>query len=105
MTIADEIAKLEELRARGVLSAEEFERAKARLLDGPPHAAAGAGMEAINGLRPSIHHSWGGGVCGGIAPATGGESWIWRLIFVVLILFGGTGLLPYILLWIFVPSE
>ena len=103
MTIADEIAKLDDLRARGVLSAQEFERAKARLLDDGPQPAPG--IDAINGLRRSITDSWVGGVCGGIARATGVESWIWRLIFVVLFLFGGTGLLLYILLWIFVPSE
>lgn len=103
MTIADELAKLDELRTRGVLSAEEFERAKARLLDGAPHPAPA--MDAVNNLRRSITDSWVGGVCGGIARSTGVESWIWRLIFVVLFLFGGTGLLLYILLWIFVPSE
>ena len=103
MTIADELAKLDELRTRGVLSQEEFERAKARLLEGGPQPAPA--MDAINSLRRSITDSWVGGVCGGIARATGVESWIWRLIFVVLFLFGGTGLLLYILLWIFVPSE
>ncbi|HMN77412.1 MAG TPA: PspC domain-containing protein [Burkholderiaceae bacterium] len=103
MTIADELAKLDGLRTRGVLSQEEFERAKARLLEGGPQPAPA--MESINNLRRSITDSWVGGVCGGIARATGVESWIWRLIFVVLFLFGGTGLLLYILLWIFVPSE
>ena len=103
MTIADELAKLDELRTRGILSQEEFERAKARLLEGGPQPAPA--MDAINSLRRSITDSWVGGVCGGIARATGVESWIWRLIFVVLFLFGGTGLLLYILLWIFVPSE
>ncbi len=103
MTVADELAKLDELRTRGVLSAEEFERAKARLLDEGPQPAPA--MESINNLRRSISDSWIGGVCGGIARATGVESWIWRLIFVVLFMFGGTGLLLYILLWIFVPSE
>lgn len=103
MTIADELVKLDDLRTRGVLSADEFERAKTRLLDGGMQA--GPGMDAINNLRRSITDSWVGGVCGGIARATGVESWIWRLIFVVLFLFGGTGLLLYILLWIFVPSE
>jgi phage shock protein C len=65
----------------------------------------GAGMAAVNNLRRSKTDSWIGGVCGGIARVTGVESWIWRLIFVALMLFGGTGLLLYILLWIFVPSE
>jgi phage shock protein C len=103
MSIAEEIARLDELRTRGVLTSEEFERAKARLLDGGP--LPGPGIEAINRLRRSVSDSWIGGVCGGVARATGVESWIWRLIFAVLFLFGGTGLLIYILLWIFVPSE
>jgi len=103
MTIADEIAKLDELRSRGALTAEEFARAKARLLDGT-HVPAPS-VDAINNLRRSVTDNWIGGVCGGLARATGIESWIWRLIFAVLFLFGGTGLLLYVLLWIFVPSE
>ena len=103
MTIADDIAKLDELRTRGALSADEFERAKARLLG--PVQEPGPAIAAINSLRRSTNDSWIGGVCGGIARTTAVESWIWRLIFVVLFLFGGTGLLLYILLWIFVPSE
>jgi phage shock protein PspC (stress-responsive transcriptional regulator) len=104
MSIADEIAKLDELRTRGAISDAEFERAKARLLDTGP-AVPGPSMVAINNLRRSASDSWIGGVCGGIARSTGVESSIWRLIFVVLMLFGGTGLLLYILLWIFVPAE
>jgi phage shock protein PspC (stress-responsive transcriptional regulator) len=104
MSIADEVAKLEELRARGALSTEEFERAKARLLDAGP-LSGGPGIDAVNNLRRSTGDRWIGGVCGGIARATGVESWIWRLIFGVLFLFGGTGVLLYLLLWIFVPSE
>ena len=103
MTIADEIAKLDDLRTRGALTSEEFERAKARLLDGGPIPAPS--VDAINNLRRSVSDNWIGGVCGGLARATGIESWIWRLIFAVLFLFGGTGLMLYILLWIFVPSE
>jgi phage shock protein C len=105
MSIADDIAKLDELRTRGALTAEEFERAKARLLDGGPGTAAGPNMQTFNNLRRSRIDSWIGGVCGGIARTTGVESWIWRLIFFVLFLFGGTGVLLYVLLWIFVPSE
>ena len=105
MSVADEIGKLDELRTRGALSAEEFERAKARLLDGGPVPVPGPNMEVINNLRRSKIDSWIGGVCGGIARTTGVESWIWRLIFFVLFLFGGTGVLLYILLWIFVPAE
>jgi phage shock protein PspC (stress-responsive transcriptional regulator) len=40
-----------------------------------------------------------------MARATGVESWVWRLLFAVLFIFAGAGLLVYVLLWIFVPSE
>ena len=87
-----------------MLTSEEFERAKAAAARRRARCR-GPGIEAINRLRRSVSDSWIGGVCGGVARATGVESWIWRLIFAVLFLFGGTGLLIYILLWIFVPSE
>ena len=44
-------------------------------------------------------------MCGGIAKHTDVEPWIWRLGFAFLFLFWGTGLLFYILLWVFVPEE
>ena len=62
-------------------------------------------VAAINQLRRSRSDRWIGGVCGGIAVITGVDSWIWRLMFALLLLFGGTGALIYILLWIFVPNE
>ena len=103
MSLADELQKLEELRQRGALSDAEFERAKARLLESPPSPPPG--LEAINKLRRSTTDRWLGGVCGGLARATGLESWIWRLIFAVLACFGGAGVVVYLLLWIFVPRE
>ncbi|MFX5634104.1 PspC domain-containing protein [Acinetobacter baumannii] len=33
------------------------------------------------------------------------DAWVWRLIFTVLFLAFGGGILLYILLWIFVPEE
>ena len=33
MSLVDELARLEEMRARGTLSEDEFQRAKARLID------------------------------------------------------------------------
>ena len=104
MGLADELAKLDELRGRGALSDEEFARAKPRLLDTPAGADIPA-VQAMQRLRRSRVDRWLGGVCGGIAVATGVESWIWRLVLVTLALFGGTGVLLYLLLWIFVPSE
>jgi phage shock protein PspC (stress-responsive transcriptional regulator) len=106
MGLADELTRLEELRARGTLSEEEFQRAKARLLDVPPPLASEMpAVAAVNRLRRSRSDRWIGGVCGGVAVLTGVDSWIWRLIFALLLLFGGTGLLVYVLLWIFVPNE
>ena len=102
MSVADELAKLEQLRAGGVLSDEEFQRAKARALDTP---AAAPVVDALDKLRRSGGDKWLGGVCGGIGRATGIESWVWRLLFALLFMFGGTGLIAYLLLWIFVPLE
>ena len=103
MSLVDELARLEEMRARGSLTEEEFQRAKARLIGeqaSPPAAAV-----AINRLRRSRSDKWLGGVCAGIAEISGVEAWIWRLMFVLLSMFGGTGLVVYLLLWIFVPLE
>ena len=110
MSLADELHKLDELRTRGLLSDDEFQRAKQRMLDGVSASAAGASgtapaLVAVNSFRRSATDKWLGGVCGGLAAATGVESWVWRLIVTVLALFGGTGLILYILLWIFVPTE
>ncbi|MFT7722579.1 MAG: PspC domain-containing protein [Roseateles sp.] len=109
MTTADELNQLADLHARGVLSDEEFAQAKARALGGAPSAPAGGGgnpnLGAVNGLRRARMDRWLGGVCGGIARATGLDSWVWRLIFAVLFLAFGSGILVYLLLWIFVPEE
>lgn len=48
---------------------------------------------------------WIGGVCGGLGENTPVPSWIWRLLFVLMVLCFGTGFLLYILLWIFVPRK
>ena len=106
MSLADDLGRLEEMRSRGALSDDEFQRAKARLLGAAaPPGADNPAVLAINRLRRSRSDRWIGGVCGGLAAATGLESWIWRLIAVALAFFGGSGLLLYILLWLFVPDE
>ena len=97
---ADDLDRLAALHSNGKLSDEEFTRAKGRVLGG----AAAEPLEAVNGLRRSRSDRWLGGVCAGLGAATGLETWIWRLLFTVLALFGGTGLVVYILLWIFVPE-
>jgi phage shock protein PspC (stress-responsive transcriptional regulator) len=99
MSLAEELSRLETLRASGTLTEEEFRRAKARVIDGPGPAPA------FNRLRRSNADRWLGGVCGGLAQLTGVDTWIWRLLLTLLALFGGTGVLIYILLWIFVPAD
>jgi phage shock protein C len=105
MALSDELSKLAELRAAGTLSEEEFTRAKERLLNAQQPHSDDAFNASVNSFRRSRNDRWLGGVCGGIARATGIESWVWRLLFAVLFLFVGAGLLAYVLLWIFVPSE
>ena len=102
MSLVDELARLEEMRARGSLSEDEFQRAKARLIG---EAGVAPSAVAINRLRRSRSDKWLGGVCAGIAEVSGIEAWIWRLMFALLFMFGGTGLVVYLLLWIFVPIE
>ena len=107
MALSDELAKLQELQQSGALTDDEFARAKARLLGapGPTVGDASPGLAAVNAFRRSRSDRWIGGVCGGLAKVTGVESWVWRLLAAVLLLFGGAGLLVYVLLWIFVPEE
>jgi len=105
MSITDEIAKLHQLKESGALTEEEFASAKTRLLGDSSTHCAPAGIAWVNALRRSRDDRWLGGVCGGIANRTGVESWIWRLLWVLLALFGGVGVLAYALCWIFVPDE
>ena len=105
MSLSDELSKLAALRASGTLSEEEFTRAKERLLNAQPANAGDPLSGSVNSLRRSRTDRWLGGVCGGIGRASGVESWVWRLLFAVLFLCFGAGLLVYLLLWLFVPSD
>lgn len=113
MSLADDLQKLHELREKGALTEDEYVLAKKRLIDGEPFRFAPkiekpkppASDSSLNQFKRSLTDRWIGGVCGGIARSTGVESWIWRLLFALLLLFGGAGLLLYLLLWIFMPSE
>jgi phage shock protein C len=108
MSLGDELSKLAELRASGSLTEEEFKAAKERLLRSdrpdPPHSGDPL-VSAVNSFKRSRSDRWFGGVCGGIARSTGMAAWAWRLIFAALFVCAGAGLLVYLLLWIFVPSE
>ncbi len=105
MSMSDELGKLQDLHQRGALTDDEFARAKARLLDGPAAHVDSPVLAALNALRRSRSDRWIAGVCGGLAISTGVESWVWRLVFALLLLCGGAGAVLYLLLWIFVPGE
>ena len=105
MTLSEELSRLAELRSSGSLTEEEFIRAKERLLHSEQARCGDPVVSAVNSFRRSRNDRWFGGVCGGIARSTGMASWVWRLIFAALFICAGAGLLVYLLLWIFVPSE
>lgn len=105
MALADDLSRLAELRANGGLTEDEFKRAKERVLN-PETARSNDPLgSAVNAFRRSRSDRWVGGVCGGMARSTGMEAWVWRLLFTALFICAGAGLLLYLLLWIFVPSE
>jgi len=106
MSVSDELGKLHDLHQSGVLSDDEFARAKQRVLESAPATrSVDPAIRSINGLRRSRSDRLLGGVCGGIAQATGIASWLVRLAFALLVLCAGTGLLLYVLMWILVPEE
>jgi phage shock protein C len=100
MSMSAELEKLAALHGRGALTDAEYAAAKQRVLTGWPEP-----MQRVSRLRRSLSDRWLGGVCGGLAEATGAESWIWRAIFVLGAFCGGFTVLLYVLLWIFVPVE
>ncbi|HEY4687774.1 MAG TPA: PspC domain-containing protein [Anaerolineae bacterium] len=46
-----------------------------------------------------------GGVCGGLGQYFSVDPTLIRLVFVLAFVFGGTGLLLYLILWIVIPEE
>jgi len=111
MNVSDEIKRLHELHQAGALSDSEFMRAKEKVLAssnvnlGKTNLGDGSLTDEFSRLRRSRTDRWLGGVCGGIAVASGIDAWIWRLVFALFTFTGGVGILIYVLLWIFVPEE
>jgi phage shock protein C len=111
MNISDEIKRLHDLHQAGALSDSEFIRAKEKVLAGSTvnldKTASGDGSFSaeFSKLRRSRADRWLGGVCGGIAVASGIDAWIWRLVFALFGVTYGVGILIYVLLWVFVPEE
>jgi len=108
MSVADEVEKLHRLREQGALTDEEFTKAKSVLIDGQSPSGGATYSSVGDPLRNffrSKNDRWLGGVCGGLGELTSVPSWFWRLLFTVFALFGGVGLVLYILMWIFVPNR
>ncbi len=106
MSIAEELEKLQSLRDRGVITETEFVRAKERVLENAPPAAAQDGTHSfLQQLARSRSDRFIGGVCGGLGRHTDLPSWAWRVMFSLTLLYFGAGLLIYLLLWLFLPLE
>lgn len=105
MSLSEELARLHDLHRQGGLADAEFAAAKEKLLTPSAAPCAAEGLAAVNALRRRSAGRWIAGVCTGLAEATGLQAWAWRLLFVLLALWGGAGLLVYGLLWIFVPAD
>ena len=106
MGISEDLERLQSLRERGALSEEEYARAKAQVLQGaPPSSSPPSHPSFLHRLQRSRTDRVIGGVCGGLGKHTDLPSWAWRVIFCVVSLYFGAGLLFYILLWIFLPLE
>jgi phage shock protein PspC (stress-responsive transcriptional regulator) len=62
-------------------------------------------MAPQHGLFRSRTDKVFGGVCGGIAKSLNTDTFLIRLVFVLLFIFAGSGLLLYLILWIALPEE
>ena len=56
-------------------------------------------------LYRSVTDKMVGGVCGGLAEYFAIDPVIVRLIFVLAVIFGGSGILAYIILWVIIPQK
>jgi phage shock protein C len=70
-----------------------------------PHASKGGRMDATRKLYRSRTNRKVAGVCGGLAQYFNTDATVIRVLFVVLAVLGGSGLLIYLAMWIIVPSE
>jgi phage shock protein PspC (stress-responsive transcriptional regulator) len=120
--MTEDLERLAELRRRGALNDDEFALAKARILYGeetvssstptpapapepvPVPAPQPSGWQGLQRVRRSSQDEWIGGVCGGLGEHTPVPSWMWRIAFSAGALAWGVGLIPYVLLWIFMPE-
>ncbi|WNL48007.1 PspC domain-containing protein [Dyella sp. BiH032] len=62
-------------------------------------------MNSEKRLSRSSSHKMIAGVCGGIAEYLGWDVTIVRLLWIVLTLAGGSGILIYLILWLVMPQN
>jgi phage shock protein PspC (stress-responsive transcriptional regulator) len=105
VSLADELERLADLQSRGILSEEEFARAKHLVLSGDTRRETAVFERSLQRLRRSTRDQYLGGVCAGLAEATGLPVWLWRAAFIVLGVSFGVGVVLYLALWILVPSD
>ncbi|MGC9666691.1 PspC domain-containing protein [Planosporangium sp. 12N6] len=70
----------------------------------PPQPTGGAFATKYGLIRP-VQGRWFAGVAAAIGRATNTDPVLWRVLLGVLILFGGVGLLIYVLGWLLIPAE
>jgi phage shock protein C len=71
----------------------------------PVRLAKGGAMDSTRKLYRSKTDRKVAGVCGGLAQYFNIDATLIRVLFVVLAVFGGAGLVLYLALWIIVPKE
>ncbi len=119
MNLAEQLAKLQTLREQGALTEQEFTQAKAQLLNSNHSAMSGTGSvndffktskqtfdrstAALTKLRRSDHDKYIAGVCAGVATSTDTAAWVWRVVFLALLLVNGLGVLMYAMAWLVIP--
>jgi phage shock protein C len=62
-------------------------------------------METTHKLYRSKSNRKLAGVCGGLGEYLGADPTIVRVLFIVLAVFGGAGLIIYLAMWLIVPPE
>jgi len=61
-------------------------------------------IEFLNNVKRSQSDKELGGICGGLAAHSGIPVWVYRALFLTLLMIG-VGALAYIALWIYMPVE
>jgi phage shock protein PspC (stress-responsive transcriptional regulator) len=105
VTLADELERLADLHARGMLTAEEFQQAKQNVLSPSGASPTIRIQRSLQYLRRSTREPVLGGVCAGLAESTSLPAWLWRTLFVMLAITAGVGIVLYLVLWALVPPD